>query len=310
MSNTKDSITELIQKKAKELGFDACGMAAAGYLPHESQSLKAWLDNGYHASMGYMNRNFEKRLNPVILTGWARSVVMLAYNYFPKEERDSKFQYKFSKYAYGEDYHRVIKQKLRAIVEAVEEEIGEFSARVFVDSAPILEKAWAEKCGLGWIGKNGCLINKERGSFFFLATIITNLDLTYNTEEEKDRCGSCTRCLDACPNKAIVSPGVIDANKCISYLSIEHKGDLSESDQLHGWVFGCDICQDVCPWNRFSLPHSEPAFQPKEKFLKLSDQALAQLDQKGFDEIFKGTAVERTGFEGLKRNLEQRNSEI
>jgi epoxyqueuosine reductase len=303
MTNIKEKISELIFHHAEELGFGSYGIAPAGFLDKESLMLKNWLDKGYHASMGYMKRNIEKRLNPVLLTGWARSVIMLTYNYSPKEERDSNSRYQISKYAYGKDYHDVIKNKLRQIVDAIEEEIGEISARVFVDSAPILEKAWAEKCGLGWMGKNGCLINKEKGSFFFLGTVITNLDLVYNDNEVKDRCGNCTSCIDACPNKAIIAPSIIDAGKCISYLSIEHKGEFKEEDRLHGWIFGCDICQDVCPWNRFSTPNTEPAFQPKEAFLSMADEDWEQLDKENFNELFKGTAVERTGYDGLMRNI-------
>ncbi|NQT78333.1 MAG: tRNA epoxyqueuosine(34) reductase QueG [Bacteroidetes bacterium] len=307
MSEIKDKISKLIKDSAKENGFDACGIAPAAHLDAESAILKDWLSKDYHATMSYMNRNVEKRLNPVLLNDWARSVIIVLYNYFPAETQNPDTQYKFAKYAYGKDYHDVIKEKLRQIVFRIEDEIGEISARVFVDSAPVLEKAWAKKCGLGWIGKNGCLINRDKGSFFFIGVIITGLDLSYDEPEMNDYCGNCKRCVDACPTQAIISPGIIDAGKCISYLSIEHKGELPDKNgnSLHGWVFGCDICQDVCPWNRFSLPHKEAAFKAKQAFLDMDDPGWERLNEDSFTELFKGTAVERTGYERLKRNIEQ-----
>lgn len=307
MSDIKDKISKLIKDSAKEYGFDACGIAPAGHLGAESSILKDWLSKGYHATMSYMNRNVEKRLNPFLLNDWARSVIIVLYNYFPAETQNPGTQYSFAKYAYGKDYHDVIKEKLRQIIFRVEEEIGEISARVFVDSAPVLEKAWAKKCGLGWIGKNGCLINRDKGSFFFIGAIITGLELSYDEPEMKDYCGNCKRCMDACPNQAIISPGIIDARKCISYLSIEHKGELPDENEnsLHGWVFGCDICQDVCPWNRFSLPHNEAAFKPKKAFLDMDNLGWERMNKDTFTELFKDTAVERTGYERLKRNIEQ-----
>jgi epoxyqueuosine reductase len=303
MPPAKEKLSTRIKETAEELGFAACGIAKAGHLEAESHIFKDWLNKEYHASMAYMNRNIEKRLNPKILNEWAASVIMVLFNYYPGENDQPTSKYKFSKYAYGQDYHHVIKEKLKGIVDAMEDEIGEISARVFVDSAPVLEKAWARKSGLGWIGKNGCLINKKMGSFFFLGTIITDIELDYNTIESKDHCGSCTHCIDACPNNAIVAPGIVDAGKCISYLSIEHKGELTKTDQLHSWIFGCDICQDVCPWNRFSIATEEPAFKPKKDFLMMTDEQWEQLDKDTFDELFKGTAVERTGYDGLMRNI-------
>ena len=306
MFEAQDKISNLIKLSAKELGFAACGIAQAEHLEEDSGKFRDWLDHGYHASMAYMKRNIEKRLNPGLLNEWAQSVIVVLYNYYPDEEIIPDSTYKFSKYAFGKDYHVVMKDKLRLLVDAIEDEIGEITARVFVDSAPVLERAWARKTGLGWVGKNSCLINKKTGSFFFIGTIITNLKLTYDQVKIEDHCGSCTRCIDACPNHAIIAPGTIDAGRCISYLTIEHKGDLPEEhkDNLHSWVFGCDICQDVCPWNRFAKPHSEPAFLPQPKFLHMQNKDWESLDEDTFNELFKGTAVERTGYASLRRNIE------
>ncbi len=308
MSAKEEKISNVIKASAKKLGFDACGIARAEQLTEESPHFKEWLDQGYHASMAYMNRNVDKRLNPALLNEWARSIIMVMYNYYPDEKIRPGSSYKFSKYAYGKDYHEVIKNKLRQLVDNIEDEIGEIMARVFVDSAPVLEKAWARRCGLGWTGKNSCLINKGKGSFFFIGSIITDLELAYDEAETKDFCGNCTKCIDACPNQAIISPGVIDSSKCISYLTIEHKEDFQDEEKgmLHSWVFGCDICQDVCPWNRLAKPHAEPAFLPGSRFLKMKDEDWETLDKKTFHELFNGTAVERTGFERLRRNIGQR----
>ena len=311
MTTSKDRVSQLIRETAIALGFDACGIAEAVQLDKESPAFRQWLKGGMHGSMAYMSRNVDKRLDPTLLNAWARSVIMVSYNYYPDDTSLSEKKYKISKYAYGKDYHDVIKNKLRHIVDAIEDEMGEITARVFVDSAPVMEKAWAVKCGLGWTGRNSCLINKKSGSFFFLGTIITNLDLNYNEEESPDYCGNCTKCMDACPNGAIISPAVVDARKCISYLSIEHKGAFSEEDEgkLHGWIFGCDICQDVCPWNRFSRPHREPDFIPVPKLTQMTDQDWELLDENTFNELFKGTAVERTGFAALRRNIGTREKE-
>ncbi|MCK4568706.1 MAG: tRNA epoxyqueuosine(34) reductase QueG [Bacteroidales bacterium] len=313
MPASKDSISQLIKNLAINLGFDACGITKATPLQKESFIFKEWLKNGNHASMTYMSRNVDKRLNPTLLNSWVSSVIMVLYNYYPHDKSLSEGKYKISKYAYGKDYHDVIKEKLQKIVDGVEDEVGKVIARVFVDSAPVLEKAWAVKCGLGWIGKNSCLINKKKGSFFFIGTIITNLELSYDKEELGEYCGSCTQCMDACPTAAIISPGIIDSRKCISYLTIEHKGELpaEQRDNLNDWIFGCDICQDVCPWNRFSKPHKEPAFNPYPQLSRMSNQDWEELDEKTFNMLFEGTAVERVGYEGLRRNIEQgiRNKE-
>ncbi|RLD37329.1 MAG: tRNA epoxyqueuosine(34) reductase QueG [Bacteroidetes bacterium] len=306
MPTSKNRISRLIKDTAYELGFEACGITKAGPLVKESEVFRSWLKDGCHGSMAYMNRNVDKRLNPMLLNEWANSLIMVMYNYFPADQSLSEGNYKISKYAYGKDYHEVIKHKLKEIVDAIEDEMGEILARVFVDSAPVMEKAWAQKCGLGWMGKNSCLINKKKGSFHFIGTIVTNLELNYDEEEATDHCGNCTKCMDACPNGAITSAGVIDARKCISYLSIEHKGKFKPEDagKLHGWIFGCDICQDVCPWNRFAKAHQEPEFMPSQQLLGMSDQDWEVLDEATFKALFKGTAVERTGFDALRRNIE------
>lgn len=308
MPDSAHMISQKIMDLARKLGFDACGIAPAGQLEKESEVFRNWLKEGHHAGMGYMNRNVDKRLDPRLLNDWARSVIMLQYNYYPSDDSLSTGPYKIAKYAYGRDYHGVMKDKLRRLVEAIEDEIGGILARVFVDSAPVLEKAWARRSGLGWIGKNGCLINKEKGSFFFLGCIITNMELAWNKEEATDRCGNCTACIDACPNKAIIAPGIVDARKCISYLSIEHKGPFEkeyEHARLHGWIFGCDICQDVCPWNRFAKAHTEAEFLPRPGLRQMKPADWENLDEEGFKKLFEGSALERAGFEGLKRNIER-----
>lgn len=307
MPTSKDKVSRLIKDTAHRLGFEACGITKAGPLLKESEVFRAWLKEGHHASMGYMNRNVDKRLDPRLLNEWARSMIMVTYNYYPSDEALSEGNFKISKYAYGKDYHEVIKRKLREMVDAIEDEMGEILSRVFVDSAPVLEKAWAVKCGLGWMGKNSCLINKQKGSFHFIGTIITNLDLNYSENEVQDHCGNCTKCMDACPNGAIIAPGIIDARKCISYLTIEHKGKFEPEDQdkLHGWIFGCDICQDVCPWNRFAKPHLEPEFMPSPGLSLMTDQDWLALNEESFNDLFKGTAIERTGFDALWRNIEE-----
>lgn len=306
MPDSAKKISEKIMNLSRKMGFDACGIAPAGQLEKESEAFRHWLKEGHHGNMGYMNRNVNKRLDPRLLNDWARSMIMLMLNYYPSEYKLSTGKYKVSKYAYGRDYHEVMKNKLHRMVEAIEDEIGGILARVFVDSAPVLEKAWASRSGLGWIGKNSCLIHQEKGSFFFLGCIITNLELHYNDTETKNRCGSCTACMDACPNGAIIAPGIIDARKCISYLSIEHKGAFEkeyEDARLHGWIFGCDVCQDVCPWNRFSKAHTEAEFLPRPELRNMKAGDWESLDEEGFQKLFKGSTVERTGFQNLKRNI-------
>lgn len=306
MPKPSERISQLIKDTAKVIGFDNCGIVETGRLEKESSLFRQWLENGNHAGMAYMARNVGKRLDPRLLNEWARSIILLTYNYYPANDRLSQGKYKISRYAYGRDYHDVIRNKLRELVEVIEDEIGEVLHRVFVDSAPVMEKAWAARSGLGWIGKNSCLINQEKGSFYFIGCILTNLDLSYDEAEVKDHCGKCTRCIDACPNTAITSPGIINANKCISYLTIEHKGafkaDMDPS--LHNWIFGCDICQEVCPYNRFSIPHNERQFLPSTELLNMTETDWESLDEPCFVRLFKETAVERTGYAGLRRNIE------
>lgn len=307
MTGIKGKISRIIKESANELGFQSCGITKAGPLLSEAEIFRQWLSNGHHAGMKYLNRNIKKRLDPTRLNEWARSVIMVAYNYFPGENAGPSSSFRFSKYAFGKDYHEVIKNKLKRLVDAVEEEAGEVNARVFVDSAPVMEKAWAVKCGLGWIGKNGCLINRKTGSFFFLGTIIIDMELEYDEPETANYCGHCTRCMEACPNQAIIAPGILKADRCISYLTVEHHGPLPDNPdiKLHSWIFGCDICQDVCPWNRFAKPHSEPEFMPGRKFLSMTDDDWLNLGEETFGELFEGTAVERTGYNALRRNIEQ-----
>ena len=306
MPDIREKMTRLIRDKAAALGFDACGMAPAGKMDRETEILKNWLSGNMHASMKYMERHAEKRNDPALLSQGARSVVMLAMNYFPANTSPRSKTFRFSKYAFGKDYHTVIKNKLKVLLREIENEAGPVSAKLFTDTAPVFEKAWAGRCGLGWIGKNACFINKRMGSFLFLGGIMLDQELVYDQNEPADHCGSCTRCMDACPNKAIIAPGIIDSSKCISYLTIEHRGPFSGStNRLNGWVFGCDICQDVCPWNRFAKAHSNDELMPREKFLSMDDHDWQSLDRNTFDELFGGTAVERTGYEGLRRNIGQ-----
>lgn len=301
--NVKSRHTKLIKEEAKRLGFLSCGVAKAGFLESEAPRLEQWLNANAHGKMSYMENHFDKRLNPTLLVPDAKSVVSLLYNYFPEETQNDS-SYKISKYAYGEDYHFVIKEKLAALMNFIQEEIGEVSGRVFVDSAPILEKAWAAKSGLGWVGKNSNLITKKVGSFYFLAELIIDLPLEADSPTT-DHCGSCTACIDACPTQAIVKPYVVNGSQCISYFTIELKEQFPKemTQNFDDWMFGCDVCQDVCPWNKFSIPHSEQAFQPKEDLLNFSKSDWEELTQEVFSTIFKNSAVKRTKFEGLKRNI-------
>ena len=257
-----------------------------------------------HGEMQYMENHFDKRLDPTKLVEDSKSVVSLLLNYFPSNEPQDKTAPKISKYAYGADYHIVIKEKLKRLLEFIYEEIGEVSGRAFVDSAPVLDKAWAAKSGLGWVGKNSNLITKDTGSFYFIAELIIDLPLNYDNPTT-DHCGTCTACIDACPTKAIVDPYVVDGSKCISYFTIELKNELPSSmkGSFDNWMFGCDICQDVCPWNRFSKAHSEPLFNPKDKLLSMSKSEWEEITEELFQEIFKKSAVKRTKFSGLTRNI-------
>ena len=296
--------TKIIKQKAEKFGFQSCGISKAAFLEEEAPRLEAWLKNNYHGEMKYMENYFDKRLNPTLLVEGAKSVISLSYNYFPKEKIETLDNFKISKYAYGEDYHEVIKDVLKEMMAELQEEIGEFGFRVFVDSAPVLEKAWARKSGLGWVGKNANLITKKHGSFYFLAEIICDLDLNYDVETT-DHCGSCRKCIDACPTQAIVSEKIVDGSKCISYATIELKNEIPDyfNDKMDDWMFGCDVCQDVCPWNRFSAPTLQEKFAPNFNKLNFRKNEWKELSQELFSEIFKKSAVKRTKFSGLMRNI-------
>ncbi len=299
----RNGYSELIKAEAKRLGFLSCGISEATFLEEEAPRLEAWLKNGMHGQMEYMERHFDKRLDPRRLVPGAKSVISLLYNYFPSQQQ-REGSYKISKYAYGEDYHYVVKDKLRCLMDFIQEEIGEVDGRAFVDSAPVLDKAWAARSGLGWIGKNANLLSKKAGSFFFIAELIVDLDLAADLPTT-DHCGSCTACIDACPTHAIVRPYVVDGSKCISYFTIELKNEIPAEVRgyFDDWMFGCDICQDVCPWNRFSKPHQEPRFEPKPELLEFGKRDWEELTEEVFRKVFRKSAVKRTKFPGLKRNI-------
>lgn len=296
--------SDLIKYKAKDLGFLSCGIAKAGFLSEEAPKLEQWLQEGRHGKMTYMENHFDKRLDPTLLVPGAKSVVSLLLNYHSEEKQSDPEAPKISTYAYGQDYHTVIKEKLTQLMLYLREEIGEIEGRVFVDSAPVMDKAWASRAGLGWVGKNTNLISKQVGSFFFIAELIIDLDLEYDLPVA-DHCGSCTACIDSCPTEALTAPYQIDGSKCISYATIELKESIPETfkDKMEGWAFGCDICQTVCPWNRFASPHQEPAFQPKEELLALTAKDWQELTEETFKKVFQKSAVKRAKFSGLKRNI-------
>ena len=295
--------TQKVKYWAQELGFSFCGISKADFLPQEAARLEQWLKQNNQGEMGYMENHFDMRVDPRKLVPGAKSVVSLLFNYFPEDDSLSKGERKISKYAYGRDYHKVVKQRLKQLLQNIREEIGAVEGRAFVDSAPVMEKAWAAKSGLGWIGKNSNLINKQMGSFFFLAELIIDLDLEPDGPI-KDYCGTCTKCIDACPTQAI-TPYQVDGSKCISYLTIELNEAIPShfKEQMDGWAFGCDVCQDVCPWNRFSAVHTEPDFLPKPVLKDLVANNWAELTDEVFEQVFAGSAVKRTGLDGLKRNL-------
>ena len=281
----------------------SCGISKVGFLEEEAPRLENWLNNQMNGQMSYMENHFDKRLNPTLLVDDAKSVISLLLNYYPSELQNQD-SYKISKYAYGQDYHYVIKEKLKELLYFIQTEIGEVSGRAFVDSAPVLDKAWAAKSGLGWIGKNSNLITQKVGSFYFIAELIVDLELDYDTPTT-DHCGSCTACLDACPTEAIVAPYVVDGSKCISYFTIELKDNLPQEmkGKFDDWMFGCDVCQDVCPWNRFSKPHNEPLFQASPDILNFSKSDWEEITVDTFQKVFKNSAVKRTKYEGLLRNI-------
>ncbi len=298
--------SNFIKTEALKLGFQFCGISKAEFLEDEAPRLENWLNNGFHGEMSYMENHFDKRLDPRKLVDGARSVISLSLNYFTDQQQEDSSAPKISKYAYGMDYHYVIKDKLKLLLEAIRTEIGEVNGRAFVDSAPVLDKVWAKKAGIGWVGKHTNLINKDTGSFFFLAELITDLDLDYDVIPTKDHCGTCTRCIDACPTDAIVAPYVVDGSRCISYLTIELKNELPSEfkGKMDNWMFGCDICQDVCPWNKFSVLNSELDFSPHKNLLGLKLAEWHELTEETFKKVFKNSAVKRTKLKGLKRNIE------
>ena len=300
----KKKNSQLIKKLAKEIGFASCGISKARFLKEEEKNFENWLKQGNQGTMSYLERNFDKRLNPQKLVPGSKSVISLTFNYFPPRKILKKNSFIISKYAYGKDYHFVIKKKLKTLFSLIKEKIGNIEGRVFVDSAPIHERAWAKISGLGWIGKNSLLLNKKMGSYFFLAEIICDLELEYDTPVT-DHCGTCTKCIDACPTNAITQAQVIDANKCISYLTIENKNEIPSelSKSFNNYIFGCDICQDVCPWNKFSKPHDEKEFLPNDEVSNFSNKDWEELTHDTFNRIFKNSAIKRTRFEGLKRNI-------
>jgi epoxyqueuosine reductase len=302
--NSKTTYSKFIKSEAKRLGFLSCGIAKAGFLEQEAPRLENWLNNQMNGQMSYMENNFDKRLDPTLLVDGAKSVVSLLLNYYPSELQKED-NYKISKYAYGQDYHYVIKDKLKELLFSIQETIGDVSGRAFVDSAPVLDKAWAAKSGLGWIGKNSNLLTQKVGSFYFIAELIIDLDLEYDTPTT-DHCGSCTACIDACPTEAIVAPYVVDGSKCISYFTIELKENIPQEmkGKFNDWAFGCDVCQDVCPWNRFSKEHSEPLFSPNPEILSMSKKEWQEITEETFKTVFKNSPLKRTKFEGLKRNID------
>jgi epoxyqueuosine reductase len=306
MFNNAAKYSQMIKAEALRLGFMTCGISKAAFLTEEAPRLENWLKNNHHGEMSYMENHFDKRLDPRLLVDGAKSVVSLTLNYFTEEKQTDINAPKISKYAYGADYHTVIKDKLKELLAFINDNIGEVAGRCFVDSAPVMDKAWAQKAGLGWRGKNSNLISKDAGSFFFLAELIIDLDLEYDTPFAADHCGSCNRCIDACPTDAIVAPYIVDGSKCISYLTIELKNEIPTAfkGKMENWMFGCDICQDVCPWNRFATPHKEEAFKPALELLNLKKSELIEMTDEVFKQVFKGSAVKRTKFNGLKRNID------
>ena len=295
---------EFIKTEAKRLGFLSCGISKSEFLEEEAPRLEAWLNQNKQGEMQYMENHFDKRLDPTLLVEGSKSVISLTYNYYTDKLQSDPTAPKISKYAYGVDYHYVIKDKLKELLELIKENIGDVHGRAFVDSAPILEKAWAKKSGLGWIGKHSNLLTQKVGSFYFIAELIIDLELEPD-QAVTDHCGSCTACIDACPTEAITEPYKVDGSKCISYFTIELKDNIPVEfkGQLDNWMFGCDVCQDVCPWNRFSKQHSQPLFDPKPELLSMTKQEWEEITQETFSKVFKNSAVKRTKYAGLTRNI-------
>ncbi|MET0634609.1 MAG: tRNA epoxyqueuosine(34) reductase QueG [Chitinophagaceae bacterium] len=305
MTDQRERNTRFIKKTASELGFEYCGIARAQRLDDDAARLENWLKQGMHGSMAYMENHFELRVDPSKLVPGARSVITVLKNYYPSRELPAE-GLKVSKYALGKDYHEVIRGQMNEFLRRIRAEIGEVNGRGFVDSAPVMERSWANRSGIGWVGKNGNLITKNSGSFFFIATLITDLDLLYDDPFARDFCGSCTKCIDACPTEAILPNRVVNGSKCISYFTIELK-DLLIPDEMKGrfdnWAFGCDTCQDVCPWNRFSKPHTEESFNPLPELLNLSTQEWELMNEENFKKVFRDSPMRRTKWKGLQRNI-------
>ena len=302
--NNNIHYTNIIKAEVKRLGFLSCGISKAVFLEEEAPRLENWLNKNQHGEMKYMENYFDKRLDPRLLVDGAKSVISVLLNYYPEDVQKDPNAPKISKYAYGADYHFVIKDKLKDLLAFIHEEIGEVNGRAFVDSAPVLDKAWAVRSGLGWMGKHSNVLTKQTGSFYFIAELITDLELVYDLPVT-DHCGSCTACMDACPTQAIVEPYVVDGSKCISYFTIELKGEIPNTykGKFDDWMFGCDVCQDVCPWNRFSKPHREPLFNPHPDLLEMNREDWQEITKEVFNKLFKKSAVKRTRFQGLKRNI-------
>ena len=300
----KSNYASLIKTEAKRLGFLSCGISKAEFLEDEAPRLEAWLHQNSHGKMQYMENHFDKRLNPTLLVEGAKSIISLTYNYYTDQTQQDTNAPKISKYAYGIDYHYVIRNKLNELLEFIKEEIGSVNGRAFVDSGPVLEKAWAKKSGLGWVGKNSNLLTQKVGSFYFISELIIDLELEVD-HVVTDHCGSCTACIDACPTEAITEPYKVDGSKCISYFTIELKDNIPSElkGKFNDWMFGCDICQDVCPWNRFSKEHNEPLFSPKPELLSMSKKDWEEITQDTFKKVFKESAVKRTKYKGLVRNI-------
>jgi epoxyqueuosine reductase len=301
--NNKEKHTQFIKAEAKRLGFLSCGISKAGFLEEEAPRLEYWLNQNHHGEMKYLEDHYDMRLNPTLLVHGAKSVISLLLNYYPPQEQ-IKDSYKISKYAYGKDYHNVIKKKLKKLLRSIRTEIGEVPGRAFVDFAPVMDKAWAAKSGLGWMGKSSNLLTQQVGSFYFIAELIVDLELDYDNPTT-DHCGTCTACIDACPTQAIVAPYVVDGSKCISYFTIELKENIPNEmkGQLDDWIFGCDVCQDVCPWNKFSKPHSEPLFSPYPELLSYTKKDWEEITEETFAKVFPNSPLKRTKLDGLKRNI-------
>ena len=303
---TKENYKSAISDESERLGFMACGFSKARFLEEEAPRLEEWLNRDYQGEMSWMENNFDKRLDPRKLVPGAKTVISLLFNYYPADHQNNPEAPKIAKYAYGEDYHFVVKDKLKLLLQFIRDNIGEVDGRAFVDSAPVMDRVWAQEAGLGWIGKNTLLLNKQAGSFFFIAELILDLEVEATPPNKFDHCGTCTRCIEACPTDALVDANLLDASKCISYLTIELKDAIPEDfkGKMENWAFGCDICQDVCPWNRFSKAQEEERLKPHSELLGMSAKDWDEITEEVFRKVFKKSALKRTKYSGLQRNLD------